>query len=203
MSGLWNSDVAAAVGPHLLWVVFLVFLLLFLGRKTLADLLARARKIKMGGFSVELVAQVEEKLAKKYRVTAGVKAGIADSLERLSALATGTRILWIDPHPANNTVEIRTLTRLGAAVDLARSDDDARTRLRGAVYDIVLSNMTRDDNESAGAAFLPEIRSAMGPPPVVFYVGKHQPTPDEAFGLTTRPDELFRLVLQALEQTDA
>ena len=187
---------------NLLWVVFLIVLLVFLGRKTLVDLLSRARKIQVGGFSVELAAQVEKELAKKHvRVTAGVKAGIADSLERLSASATGTRILWIDPHPTNNTVEIRTLTRLGAAVDLARSDDDARTCLRGAVYDIVLSNMTRDDDERAGAVFLPEIHAAMGPPSVIYYVGRHRQTPEGAFGLTTRPDELFRLVLQALEYT--
>ena len=204
MSGFWNSEVAAAVGPHLLWIVFVAVLLVFLGRKTLADLLSRASKIQVGGFSVELVAEVEKELAKRHvRLTPGVKAGVADSLERLSVLATGARILWIDPSPSNNTVEIRTLTRLGAAVDLARSDEEARTNLHGAVYDIVLSNMTRDNDRSAGKAFLEEIRAAMGPPPVIFYVGRNRATPEDAFGLTTRPDELFRLILQALERTDA
>ena len=209
MSGFWNSEVVAAVGPHLLWVVvFLVVLPRFLDGKTLADLLSRASKIQVGGFSVDLVTQVEAKLeSKKVPLTPRVKAGVVDSLERLSALATGARILWIDPHPRNNTVEIRSLTRLGAAVDLARSDDEAETSLDRAVYDVVLSNMTRKKDgkkdERAGETFLKTIRSKLGPPPVIFYTGVDRGTPEDAFGLTTRPDELFRLILQALERTDA
>ena len=98
-----------------------------------------------------------------------------------------------------NAAEIGILTRLGAAIDLARSDAEASARLHGAVYDVVLSNITRDGNEQAGADFIEDIRDVPVAPPVIFYVGRARPKPPLAFGITRRPDELFRVIERALD----
>ena len=199
-----DSKVLAEVGPHVLWIVFLFGLLFFVGRQGLRDLLSRARKIAFPGFSVELAEEIEKAAELRgVRMTGHLKTRIAESLRRLSPLAAGARILWIDPNPKNNVIEIRILSRLGAVIDLARSDEDARACLSGAVYDVVLSNMTRDDNESAGEEFIHDIRTVVVPPPVILYVGKQRPLPARAFAITTRPDELFHLILRALEHGEA
>ena len=69
------------------------------------------------------------------------------------------------------------------------------------MYDLVLSNMTRNENSNAGAEFLDRIRnqSELLVAPVVFYVGMERPTPEGSFGLTTHADDLFRLIAEALE----
>ncbi|RYD85005.1 MAG: hypothetical protein EOP61_39385 [Sphingomonadales bacterium] len=125
---------------------------------------------------------------------------MARRAERSLSLTTGARLLWIDEHPGNNVNEIQLFRRLGIHIDLATTDDDAAKRLAGAVYDVVVSNMTRADDEEAGAKFLPQILSATPPPHVIFYVGRDRAVPVGALGLTTRPDELLNLLLDALER---
>ena len=193
-------EVLGEVAPHLLWIVFLLLFMRFVGRRTVRGLLLRMSKVGFSGFVVELAADVEEAATKRgVAVTDGVKHEIAGTLGRLAANATGVRVLWIDPKPEGNALEIRILTRLGATIDLARSDADARTSLRKAVYDVVLSNMVRHNDEEAGAEFVKEIRGVPVPPPVIFYVGSDRPKPPLAFGITRRPDDLFHLIAEAIE----
>ena len=194
-------NVLGEVAPHVLWIVFLMLFLGFLGRRNVRGLLSRVSKIRFPGFVIELAEKIEEvTMERGVRVTDGVKDGIAGSLGRLAATAPGARVLWIDPAPEGNAVEIGILTRLGAAIDLARDETEARGCLRGAVYDVVLSNMNRRGNEQAGAEFIEDIRDVPVPPPVIFYVGRARPKPPLAFGITRRPDELFRLIERALER---
>ena len=164
-------------------------------------LLSRVSKVGFSGFVVELAEKVEKEATKRgVEMTDGAREEVAGSLARLATTATGARVLWIDPEPSGNAAEMGVLTRLGAAIDLASDDDEARVRLREGVYDLVLSNMTRGGNERAGAEFIPEIRAVPVPPPVIFYIWKPRPKPRLAFGITRRPDELFRLIQRALER---
>lgn len=196
--------VAGDVVTHFLWIAFLLGLLFLLGIRNLRALLLSVRKVTFSGFVIELSQQVETAVAAKKKgvqVSDEFRHGIAESLERLSTTAPRARVLWIDPRPGGNVAEISVLTRLGASVDLARTDGKATVRLRESVYDLVLSNMTRDNDERAGELFIDQAIPLLPVrPTVIFYVGKARPKPRLAFGITTRPDELFHLIQRALER---
>jgi Response regulator containing CheY-like receiver, AAA-type ATPase, and DNA-binding domains len=112
-------------------------------------------------------------------------------------------ILWVDDNPKNNRNERRMFRQLKANVDIARNTEEALEKLSGGDYDLVISDMSRDNDPTAGLEFLNELRKDDKMTPVIFYVGVFSPdkgVPPQAFGITNRPDELLHLTLDALER---
>jgi CheY-like chemotaxis protein len=121
----------------------------------------------------------------------------------IPALQPGARILWVDDHPENNENERRMLESLRIVVDEVLSTDHALSRLERAAYDSVISDMSRNGDDQAGLRLLSEMRSRGIKVPVIFYVGRIDPskgTPPGAFGITFRPDELLHYTLDTLER---
>lgn len=187
--------------PHAIWGAVVLIIIAMIGPKRLANALLNARKISFGGLEIELKSDIASVVqARGAPVLPQLEGQVARRAERSLSLTTGARLLWIDEHPKNNANEIKLLKRLGVQIDLASSDDIASKRLAQAVYDVVLSNMTRANDGDAGEKFLPNILAATLSPMVIFYVGKDRRIPNGALGLTTRPDELLNLLLDALER---
>lgn len=191
----------AGLAPHLLWALLVLVVVILIGPRRIGTAILNARKIGFGGVEIELKGDiVDAAAAKNMAVPTQLQEQLARRAEQLRPALTGSRLLWIDDNPTNNAVEIRLLNRLGIAIDLARDDAEAQQRLALGVYDLVLSDMARGGVADAGRKFLPQITKAMLAPPLIFYVGKNQDTPQGAFGLTTRPDELLNLVFDALQR---
>nr|WP_321482382.1 hypothetical protein [uncultured Cohaesibacter sp.] len=189
------------LAPHMIWAIIFVIIIAIIGPKRLANAFLNARKISFGGFEVDLKDDILEAVqAKKVDVSSHLEGQVARRAQRSTALTVGARMLWIDEHPKNNTIEIKLFQRLGFNIDLAKSDEDATKLLDEHVYDVVLSNCTRSKDGEAGRKFIPTVRAAMLKPPIIFYVEKIREVPVDAFGLTVRPDELLNLVLDALER---
>jgi CheY-like chemotaxis protein len=189
------------LAPHMIWAIVIVTIIAMIGPKRLATAFLNARKISFGGLEIDLKGDISEAVqAKGVDVSAQLEGQVARRAQSSVALTTGARLLWIDEHPDNNTIEIHLFKRLGLIVDLATSDADATKRLAEHVYDVVLSSWTRAGDQDAGRKFIPTVRAAMLNPPIIFYVGKVREVPFDAFGLTVRPDELLNLVLDALER---
>lgn len=115
----------------------------------------------------------------------------------------GARILWVDDHPENNVNERRMFRQLKVEVDIAQGTDEALRMLQADRYDLVISDMSRGSEATAGLGFLSEFRERDKRTPVVFYIGVFEPqkgTPPRSFGITNRPDELLHLTLDALER---
>jgi CheY-like chemotaxis protein len=115
----------------------------------------------------------------------------------------GAKILWVDDHPGNNLNEVRVLEEFGIRIDHVRSTTEALNRLLGRSFDLILSDIDRDGNNNAGTEFLSALRTSGCPIPLVFYVGKVDPTrgvPAGAFGIAHQPEPLIHLVLDALER---
>lgn len=109
----------------------------------------------------------------------------------------------MDDHPENNLNERRMFKQLNVEIDTATSTKDALEILKYAQYDLILSDMNRDNKPTAGLDFLKKFRSADEKTPVIFYIGVFDPekgVPPKSFGITNRPDELLHLVLDALER---
>lgn len=75
---------------------------------------------------------------------------VATRLERNADLLARARILWVDDHPENNIPITDLLRRYGAVVDTARSNPEAEALLRTSRYDVVLSDVARDQEAATG-----------------------------------------------------
>lgn len=188
--------------PHLLWAGLLLAIFVWVGPSQLRALLLRASKIKVGDLEIEIGSQLEIVAAsKKTDLSPVTRDQLAARLLRAEALFAKCRILWVDDVPGNNQPEARLLTRMGAAIDLARSTDEASIRLNGAVYDIVLSDMKRGAASDAGLEIIPLAAGAVAEPALIYYVGrKAGAAPEGSFGLTSDPSELFHLLIDVLER---
>lgn len=195
------------LAPHLLWALVLLLILRAVGVDHLRRAVSRIEKVSIAGVvELGLKAGIDRAAAEKdVTLPRAVRDRVAERLQRLRPLLDGARILWIDDNPDNNAAEAAVLRHLGATVAQARTNEEARRHLRRDRFDLVLSDLARGADSEAGLAFLREIRSDPGlrDLPVIFYVGEARPelgVPAQAFGLTDRPDELFHLILDALER---
>ena len=194
-------EVIAELAPHVLWAGVLVWVLQRLGWTVIRDVFGRVNAVEVGGVRVAIESAMKSAAkARKVLVGSEERRIVAERLQRAQSRLGAMRFLWIDDFPAGNEAEVRILTDLGATVDLACSDDEAREQLGQAAYDIVLSDIKRGEREDAGIRFLPEIEKAMLVPRVIFYVSVSKGTPAGVFGIATRPDELMHLIVDAVER---
>ncbi len=71
-------------------------------------------------------------------------------------------------------------------------------------FDVILSDIARGNDSTAGLTMLPELRKKNRHIPVIFYIGEidtSKGVPGSAFGITNQPNELLHLALDALERT--
>jgi|WetSurMetagenome_2_1015567.scaffolds.fasta_scaffold579215_1 CheY-like chemotaxis protein len=184
-----------------------------LANEVTSDLWVRLKKGWAKRFKSE--PQPREVTASLVASLAEMDSGIADGLQHLLSetpilrrlqrvrdVVKGARVLWIDDHPEWNSWEIALVESLGAQVRTAETTRSAKA-LIGKNFDIVISDIAREGNDTEGIDSLPSLRSAAPKTPVVFYVGQLQASgvPAGAFGITNRPDELFHLILDILERT--
>ncbi|MFF0723324.1 P-loop NTPase fold protein [Streptomyces sp. NPDC004134] len=62
----------------------------------------------------------------------------------------GLRILWVDDHPENNEAHVRRLRSLGARIALAHDRGEAGRELAALPFDLLISDITRGGEQSAG-----------------------------------------------------
>lgn len=114
------------------------------------------------------------------------------------------RILWVDDHPENNENERRMFRQLGVEVDVAQTTEEALQRAAGGSHELIVSDMEREGDPTAGIDLVERLRQQNLQTPVVFYVGvldSSKGVPPYAFGITNRPDELLHLVIDVLERS--
>lgn len=128
---------------------------------------------------------------------------VLDRVKRHLPLFQDVRVLWIDDNPDSLRNERKMLERLQVDIDLALNDAEAQKLLRRGKYDLILSDIARGNDSTAGLKFLQEYGKTKKRVPFIFYIGTLSPekgVPPYAFGITNRPDELLHLMLDALER---
>lgn len=194
----------AALAPHLLWALVVLVFFFVIGADVFRDLLSRTSKIGTSTFGVEFLTKATDAKDKTIEISPVVRDQLKSRFEDLKPLVASSRILWADDNPPNNRFLIEFLNGLGVSIDLAVSAQETCKRLEGAVYDVVISDMTRSrsdgsSNADGGLSSLQCASQAVLKPSVIFYTGQNRDTPFGAFGLTNRPDVLLNLYLDALE----
>ena len=181
-------------------------------------------KLGIGILQIEIAQkQIQQAAtAQKQEIPSGLKARI----ERMPRVLFDAAILWLDDNPANNVIERRALASLGLTVDTARTTADALTMLAGERYHVIISDFGRKEAENTpclkpespedhgGCDLISHLNRSYekqnrgrtterAQPPVIFFGRVFIPAngaPAHSFGATSHIDELFHLVLDALER---
>ncbi|WP_306141475.1 SAV_2336 N-terminal domain-related protein [Roseibium sp. MMSF_3412] len=128
------------------------------------------------------------------------------SMEFVGKPYLGLTILWVDDNPGNNTEFEITLAKGGANIRTERSTEAA---LADSEFlqrcDLVLSDMSREGDDTAGYELIAALRNKRPSLPVIIFAGYTLSTPYRrrevvtfgAFGATNRSVELMELVDRA------
>lgn len=208
-----QETITALIGilPQVLLILILLVILLALRRPIFDNVLPRVSKVSLVGLSVDLQpAEVRRALADQAPVadrempTDESLGAVAGRARRNTGVVRGRTILWIDDHPEWTRTERLVLHRLGIFVEPVLGTDAASTVLAdgigGRPVDLVISDIGTDTGGSRLDEVLALVRTTANVP-VIFYVARQREgVPAGAFGLTSRPDELWHLVMDALER---
>jgi len=121
--------------------------------------------------------------------------------EQVGSVLRGARVLWVDDRPENNAWEREMFRVLGVVIVAVESTRSALDSLKGESFDLVISDIRRDNENGIDGAN--EIRAAVPMLPIVFYILDltRSQIPEPASGITNEPNELLHLVLDRLERT--
>ncbi|NIW80883.1 MAG: response regulator [Calditrichae bacterium] len=197
--------------PAILWFLLAVVLVLLFYKPIRHNLLPQLSAFKALGMefsfvreSISTAIEVAEK-SKKWEVTIPEedRISVENRVRKHLHLFRHVRILWIDDVPENNRDVEEMFNRLNVRLDNATGTEEALSKLKHHQYDVILSDMVRDGDQTAGLKFLAQYSRQKKRVPVIFYVGTIDPekgVPPKAFGITHRPDELLHLILDVLER---
>ncbi len=204
-SELINAIVSA------LWFLFVVIIMIIFYKPIRYDLLPKLTGFKAMGVEFSFVRDsinAAIKFGKKHekwkvKVPKKDKEQVMKRAQNHLELFRNTKILWVDDHPEHNVNERRMFDQLNAKIDISRTTNEALEILKKEKYEIVISDIARDNESKTGLDFLKQFRIENKTTPVIFYVGEFNPelgVPGFAFGIAKRPDELVHLVLDVLER---
>jgi CheY-like chemotaxis protein len=117
---------------------------------------------------------------------------------------SGKKLLWVDDRPDNNKYVSQLFRSLYMIIDTSTSTDEALTKLAKSEYAVVITDMRRGYDDTAGYELLNAMRKQNINTPVVIYSASSNPRFQEqakkrgAFGETNDPTELLSLVTQAI-----
>ncbi len=111
--------------------------------------------------------------------------------------------LWVDDIPSNNQYESKVLSTLGLVIDFAQTSDEAGQMISSKKYELVLSNISRNDVDEEGLLFHKKLLGKGIDIPMIFYIGhvdRNRGVPAFAFGIADMPNDLIHLVLDVIER---
>jgi CheY-like chemotaxis protein len=179
---------------------------------------AMQRKRDIGTVAIDVFPEVIEEGAKEYKSQPEeLVAFVEDQLKKLPNFKEvetteaqpklyQRSILWVDDKPMNNVYESSVFKQLGASIVFARSTTEAINFINQDNYDLVISDINRDEdgqsNPNAGYELLEKLRSMGNTNPLVFYTGNvrylDKQRSKDAFGAADKPIGLIDSVIRAV-----
>ena len=191
--------------PAIAWVVFGLLALCLFYKSIRESILPRLSSFKAFGVEASFVKETLDKASE--HVPAGdekSKSAVARRAERINSIVAGAKILLVNDHPEEMSSVIEILNSMKMTVTVATNTDAALRLLKANLYDVVLSDMVRDEGENEGLVFLNKAVEKGIHRPTILTVGRYEPergTPAYAFAITNRVDELLHYVFDVLERS--
>jgi CheY-like chemotaxis protein len=197
--------------PSILWFLLVIFLIVLFYRPIRDELLPNLGAFKAMGVELSFVKDsidaalglAEKSPQWQVKVPSEDKEHALKRARKHLHVFRDARFLWVDDHPENNFNEVVMFRQLRVGTQTAESTEKALEILKSRHFDLVISDMARGDENTAGLEFLEQFRKVDKTTPVIFYLGEFDPkrgVPAQAFGITNRPDELLHLTLDVLER---
>ena len=191
----------------LVWPSIILFILLRY-RGHLGALIPRIKSLSTPAGSIEFGEEARVLLDQASAVTnmtvpVRIRRGALRRLEHSAGVLESGTLLWVDDNPQHNTALIELFRAVGMDVDTAQSTDEALLRLRRRSYDIIISDIGRDDDNQAGIAILRTLEELSIDTPVVLYTfgfDYERGFPARAFAVTEIPDEVVHYVIDLMER---
>lgn len=212
----------------LIWPLLIIFILIYLGaplKKFMESIGEFTFKAGASGFeatakkqqleaAIALGAAEANKVGTSENKQALDKEKVQDIVEAVSRAITpksarlldNAILLWVDDNPRNTTYERQSLEALGISFDMSTSTEDALEKLRLHEYDAVISDMGRPPDSQAGYTLLEGMKKLkINTPLIIYSIGgsrlenKVEARRRGAFGSTDKVDELFQLVINAIQ----
>jgi CheY-like chemotaxis protein len=132
---------------------------------------------------------------------------VRDARQRAAQRLAETRrirpasVLWVDDNPEGNVYENHMLSSLGLSITQVTTSEAALSLLKRRRFDLVITDLTRDEDASAGLKLLREISDGF---PRIVYALEPGEREQEALKLgaaavTTTPGDLLQAVLENIE----
>jgi CheY-like chemotaxis protein len=115
----------------------------------------------------------------------------------------GARLLWVDDQPEGNAWERSMISAFGVEIISVESTSAAVECLKTNPFDLIISDIARDDRAEAGIEAIPRLREVNAKIKLVFYIlelDEARGTPPGVFGITNEPEELLHLIVDSVER---
>lgn len=127
------------------------------------------------------------------------------SVLRTSKAFNEAVILWVDDNHSGNQVQIDTLRRQGLTIELASSTNEAFKLLKDFHFDVIISDLFRDEGGiyyAAGYELLEMLSDEHVTTPVIIYTRSSNAVDKQkarsAFGIAEMPFQVYQLIMAAL-----
>lgn len=211
MSEAIQTELVKAV-PAALWVGFAVLVFMSL-RRALIPQLNRLSSVKTAMVELSFAEQLLDEASAQpgnegsaAAPSASERRAAVSRLEHAVDIMRDGRILWVDDNPEWNRPLINLFAQLGMTVDTVRSTEEAVLRLRSHSYDIVLTDMRRDNEQpaaTAGVTLVEQIEREGSRLPVVIFAAAFNPrlgVHPSVFAYTNDANELVHYVIDVMER---
>lgn len=191
--------------PSLLWVLLAAGIFIYLSGP-IRELLPRVERFEALGMKVDVLQRQLEEAAEKMqtKIEEGQASRLVQRARRLEDVLEGASILWVDDNPGNNRPVERILrSDFGVNVRVAIDTDEAMDSLRHTDFDLVVSDMRRGAEPTAGLTLLNEMRREDFDQLFIVYSAGFDPAqgvPRGVFASTAGPENLLHYVMDALER---
>jgi CheY-like chemotaxis protein len=200
--------------PGLLWVLFAAVVFLVLRRPLVQQLSRlRAANTPFGSFDFEVALDLVERAAESRRADGGAPSpdtssraeqrAVATRLEYAATFLDGGRILWVDDNADGNASLIAIFERAGMSVHTAHPTDAGLAALRDGHFDLIITDMARDNDTAAGFHLADQLTvQGVRLPIILFTLGfdPRQGVHPGLFAYTASHHELIHLVIDVMER---
>jgi CheY-like chemotaxis protein len=129
---------------------------------------------------------------------------VARRAARLSSIIEGANLLLVNDRPDEMDYLVNIYKTMRINVSIATCTDEALRQLTSTTpFDVVVSDVERDNVKDEGLIFLQKMRNLQIFVPVIFSVLNYQPergTPAYAFGIARRVDDLLNLTFDIIDR---
>ncbi len=194
--------------PNFIWFGLLFFLILRYDDE-IRKLISRISKVKLPGVTIEII---RDELMKTEKIKIGSlptreeQVSLIKRVEFVKSNLVVLKVLWIDNRPSNNISESRILEEIGLKVTFVPSSEEALNFIQANNFDLIISDITRNDVELEGISFLKTlVEYHHNNIPTIFYTSfdksdKKNGVPPYAFAITSKPIELIHYCLDIMER---